>query len=129
MEIETLVVCVPVQVQQVHEFDPHGDAMLPGGGLLKVAAVQDGPYVDITVADTGRGIAAENLETIFEPFFTTKATQENLRPIRLGVSLAFCKRVVDALAGPISSNRIRARATFRVRLPQTRQHDSHRHCL
>lgn len=31
-----------------------------------------GSYVAISVADTGTGIAAENLEAIFEPFYTTK---------------------------------------------------------
>jgi two-component system, cell cycle sensor histidine kinase and response regulator CckA len=31
-----------------------------------------GPYIAITVADTGTGIAEELLERIFDPFFTTK---------------------------------------------------------
>lgn len=62
------------------------DAM-PGGGTLSVttrndsvlAPIQRGPeimppgaYVVVEVADTGTGIAKENLERIFEPFFSTK---------------------------------------------------------
>ena len=62
------------------------DAM-PGGGTLTVTTrnetvidpVQRGPeimppgaYVVVEVADTGTGIAKENLERIFEPFFSTK---------------------------------------------------------
>lgn len=34
--------------------------------------VQEGTYLCVSVADTGRGIAAEILPHLFEPFFTTK---------------------------------------------------------
>ena len=62
------------------------DAM-PGGGTISISTKSEnldqptpkgheilpaGPYVTITVADSGTGIAKENLERIFEPFFSTK---------------------------------------------------------
>jgi CheY-like chemotaxis protein len=57
------------------------DAM-PDGGKLNVSAgpagaadvsgLAPGPYVRITMSDTGSGIAADVSERVFEPFFTTK---------------------------------------------------------
>lgn len=77
-----------MQIHQVfmNLFVNARDAM-PDGGALSVQAgnltldetfaanyleAQVGPYILVTVADTGSGISAELLDRIFEPFFTTK---------------------------------------------------------
>ncbi len=74
------------------------DAM-PEGGLLQLSvenvdldetyaqmntASKAGPYVVITVADTGRGMSARVQERLFEPFFTTKG----IKGTGLGLSTA-----------------------------------------
>jgi CheY-like chemotaxis protein len=57
---------------------------MDGDGTLKVyannvrvadgdpIALQPGPYVEIAIRDSGRGMTAETLEHIFDPYFTTK---------------------------------------------------------
>ena len=74
------------------------DAMQGGGELsVSVAPVSqtpavrthsavEGDFVAITVADTGEGVPADQIESIFEPFFTTKKMGEGTG---LGLSQVF----------------------------------------
>jgi two-component system, NtrC family, sensor kinase len=120
--------CVLVQLQQVlmNLILNARDAMLPGGGKLRVSAATDGDHVDITVSDSGTGISAENLKNIFRPFFTTKTGKD--RPAGSnsgsGVGLAFCRRIVDAHGGEITvQSQPGQGSTFTVRLPRVPPHD------
>jgi signal transduction histidine kinase len=77
------------------------DAMAPKGGDLIIETanrtlsadycakhedVQPGDYVEITVTDTGSGIAPENIEKVFQPFFTTKGPEKGSG---LGLSMIY----------------------------------------
>ncbi len=46
---------------------------MKSGGILRVRTDMDDRFVSITFADTGGGIAEEQMSRIFEPYFTTKA--------------------------------------------------------
>ncbi len=48
----------------------HGDG--DGDGDKYSSALSEGDYIKISVADTGTGIAAKDLQHVYEPFFTTK---------------------------------------------------------
>jgi signal transduction histidine kinase len=65
-------------------------------------------------ADTGMGIAPENLDRIFEKGFSTKRTTSNF-----GIGLHWCATAVAALGGRISASSagLGRGATLHVRLP------------
>ncbi len=65
---------------------------MESGGRLTVSSEQADSQVLVHFADTGRGIAPENLEKIFNPFFTTR--QEGT-----GLGLAISARIVQGHGG------------------------------
>jgi two-component system cell cycle sensor histidine kinase/response regulator CckA len=68
------------------------DSMLPTGGKLEISVKQVGENVEVSFADTGKGIEKEDLGKLFEPFYTTKgATGDdgNLQGTGLGLSVSY----------------------------------------
>ncbi|HEY2909307.1 MAG TPA: ATP-binding protein, partial [Gemmataceae bacterium] len=87
------------------------DAM-PRGGKLEIAAAATPGGVQLTVADTGKGIAPAILPRLFEPFATDKETG-------LGLGLVVSKRIVEDHGGTIrGANRPNGGAEFVVQLPK-----------
>lgn len=69
--------------------------------------------VEITVSDTGVGIAPVDLSRIFDPFFTTKGVGQGA-----GLGLAICRRIVMAHGGSITVESEPGKGSrFAVRLP------------
>ena len=86
------------------------DAM-PNGGRLTVALRRRGEMAEVTVADTGCGIAPEHRARIFQLFFTT-------RPGGSGIGLASAFRIVQLHNGSIDfESEVGRGTTFRIELP------------
>jgi signal transduction histidine kinase len=92
------------------------DAM-PNGGEVRVET-RTSPHegadnVLICIADSGIGIAEENLESIFDPFFSTKAKGKGT-----GLGLSVSHGIVRDHGGVIEAESSPGRgATFRIYLP------------
>lgn len=85
------------------------DAM-PEGGTLTFGARHVGPSVDVTVTDTGVGIAPENVSRVMEPLYSTKARG-------LGLGLALAKAILEKSKGELMvASELGKGSTFTVRL-------------
>jgi PAS domain S-box-containing protein len=105
------------------------DAMPEGGRLIIATAnatigdgaegsgqdVKAGPYVVLTVGDSGTGMSPDVLARIFEPFFTTKSMG-----VGTGLGLATVYGIVEQAGGFLRvSSEPGHGATFRIYLPLT----------
>jgi hypothetical protein len=102
------------QLQQVflNLFLNARDAM-QAGGTLEVRTWPEGSGARAEVADTGHGIAPENLHRIYDPFFTTKAVRKGT-----GLGLSVTYGIIQEHGGSIEVfNRPGGGATFRIELP------------
>ncbi len=125
---ETLppVECDSSQMQQVvlNLVLNGAQAMQPKGGgtlTLRTRLVDQNANVELSVQDTGEGIAPENLSKIFDPFFTTKADGKGV-----GLGLAVLYGIVKAHDGEVEvSSQRNVGTTFTVTVPlKSRKTDS-----
>lgn len=87
------------------------DAM-PLGGRLEVSTGFDAGSVVITLADSGEGIAKDQLDLIFDPLFSTK------RGRGTGLGLTIVKQIISEHNGEVEVESEPGRQTlFRIRLP------------
>ena len=98
-------------------------AMEEQGGVLEIGlepvrleadvALPDGPYVRLTVSDTGHGMDQQTLGRIFDPFFTTKPVGEGT-----GLGLSAIHGIIKSLGGAIKVSSAPGRgSTFLIHLP------------
>lgn len=86
-------------------------------GCVRITAEQDGPYVRLSVADTGIGISKEGLSRLFSEFFREK--KHGTRHVTgTGLGLSIVKRIVDFYHGRIEvESELGKGSTFTVWLP------------
>jgi len=83
----------------------------PSGGEVTLEAEERKQFIQFTVRDTGKGIAAERLSSIFDRFSSFSDGGS-------GLGLALVRRLVESLGGQISvESRLSHGTTFRFTLP------------
>ncbi len=89
----------------------------PRGGAVKLAARSDASSVHVTVADTGAGIAADQLPRVFEKFYQAD-NQASAALKGTGLGLAIAKQIVEAHHGTITVDSVQGvGTTFHLTLP------------
>ena len=124
------VLADPTQIHQVmmNLCTNAAHSMQAKGGTLsvKISEIEDtsrkpghpdldgGPYVSISVSDTGAGMNKEIMERIFDPYFTTKAPGEGT-----GLGLTVVQGIVRNHEGKITVNSEPGQGTtFHIFLPK-----------
>jgi len=123
----------PTQIHQVlmNLCTNAGHAMRDKGGVLDVSLdmveldseytstyvdLEPGPYLKLSVSDTGHGISPELLDRIFDPFFTTKDRSEGT-----GMGLAVVHGIIKNYGGEITvESELGKGATFMVFFPSVK---------
>jgi signal transduction histidine kinase len=127
---KSAVLADPTQIHQVimNLCTNAAHAMRNKGGRLKIALLDvnlegsfaqqhpllsSGPYIKLTVSDTGHGMEASIISRIFDPFFTTKDRGEGT-----GMGLAVVLGIVKSHGGAITvDSDVGKGSTFHVFLP------------
>jgi PAS domain S-box-containing protein len=125
-----LVLADPVQVSQIlmNLSSNAFEAMRETGGVLQISlepvrlesgpaepgvALKSGPYLRLTVKDSGRGMDQRTLEHIFDPLLTSRLLDDDT-----GIGLSAVHGIVQSLGGAIGvSSEPGKGSAFRVYLP------------
>lgn len=128
-----LIEADPIQIQQVLlNLLVNAQHAMPHGGKLRIETANvdlyewqegrylnapPGPYVRLTVSDTGEGMSPDVMSHLFEPFFTTKEVRQGI-----GIGLAVVYGIVQQNRGDIEIKSTQGiGTTVHIYLPQVTQ--------
>ena len=116
----------PTQLQQVIlNLAANARDAMPDGGCLTFATASlslneaqtelpPGPYVCLTITDTGAGMGPDVLQRAFEPFFTTKEVGQGS-----GLGLSVVEGIISQAGGKISiTSQLGIGTSFHILLPE-----------
>jgi signal transduction histidine kinase len=96
---------------------------MPSGGHIWIRLAHDaaGDTVDLTIRDSGTGIAPDRLPRIFDRYYTTKSGPDSSGKGGTGLGLSFCRDVIETHHGRIRVESSPGKGTaFTLKLPVAR---------
>lgn len=86
---------------------------MPSGGHLRIQTAPTDAGMEVSITDSGCGIAPEHIPYLFDPFFTTKADQQGM-----GLGLSVLYGIIKNAHGHVEvESEVGKGSTFRVILP------------
>ena len=127
---DDIVLADPTEIHQVlMNLCTNAGHAMPDGGALRISLanveldatfgqdfpeLRPGPYVRLTITDTGTGMSPDTLSRIFEPYFTTKGDRRGT-----GLGLAVVHGIAMAMGGEVTvTSELGGGTTFHVYLPR-----------
>jgi two-component system sensor kinase FixL len=90
----------------------------PGPHVLTISTATRRGMVEVSVRDTGPGMAPDFAKQLFSPFLSTKTTG-------MGVGLSICRRIVEAHGGRMWLEWSESGADFRFTIPSASKEHHH----
>jgi signal transduction histidine kinase len=99
--LEELIAVDPMRLKEVL-YNLLGNAVkfTPEGGKITLESEDEGQFLRITIADSGIGIPADEVDQIFEKFYQVGQATSGVRE-GTGLGLAICKRLIEMHGGEI----------------------------
>ena len=110
-----LIRCHPQQINQVFvNLLVNAAQAIEKKGEVRITTTFVDGHVVVMIADTGKGIAQEDLYNIFDPFFTTKEVGQGT-----GLGLHIAYDIIQSHGGSIEVESVQGQGTiFSIRLPR-----------
>ena len=109
------ITCSPRMVRVLQNLLLNAVRHTPAEGSVRIDVHRGPKGVEVSVRDTGEGIAAEQLRHVFDPFFRGDPARSGGGA---GLGLALASRIVEALGGRIEAESVPGRGSrFAVTLP------------